>query len=158
VPKLKGLTVKKARKKLKKAGCKYKIRGKGKVRSTVPKAGASTTKSVLVKLAKKRKKAKRSAHDASVFAATMGIHAFGHQNDLADRPEADDRRHRHAGKKPRRSNRRLRAPGGRGAYSGLARDGTRTAEAAEATSNTGRRTGKRALMRRLMTVRGGLQA
>jgi streptogramin lyase len=49
VPKLRGLTVKKARKKLKKARCKFKFRGKGKVVSTNPKAGRSTTKRVTVK-------------------------------------------------------------------------------------------------------------
>ena len=59
VPKLKGLTVKKARSKLKKAGCKYKIRGKGRVRSTSPKAGTRTTKRVTVKCKAKRKKARR---------------------------------------------------------------------------------------------------
>jgi virginiamycin B lyase len=63
VPKLRNLTVKKARKKLKKAGCKYKIRGKGRVRSTVPKAGRTTTKRVVVKF--KRKKAKRSGRRAT---------------------------------------------------------------------------------------------
>jgi virginiamycin B lyase len=58
VPKLKGLTRKKARKKLVKARCKFKFRGKGKVRSTSPKAGTRTSKTVQVKL-KKAKKAKR---------------------------------------------------------------------------------------------------
>ncbi len=58
-----GLTVKKARSKLKKAKCKYKIRGKGRVRSTVPKAGRTTTKRVTVKC--KRKKAKRSGRRAT---------------------------------------------------------------------------------------------
>ena len=57
VPKLRGLTLKKARKKLKKAGCKYRIRGKGRVKSTVPKAGRTTTKRVTVKC--KRKKSRR---------------------------------------------------------------------------------------------------
>ena len=63
VPKLRGLTVKKARSKLKRAKCKYKIRGKGRVRSTVPKAGRSTTKRVTVKC--KRKKAKRTGRRAT---------------------------------------------------------------------------------------------
>ena len=58
VPKLKGLTVKKARSKLKKAGCKYRIRGKGRVRSTSPKAGRTTTKRVIVRL-KAKKRARR---------------------------------------------------------------------------------------------------
>jgi virginiamycin B lyase len=56
VPKLRGLTLKKARKKLKKAGCKYKIRGKGRVRSTVPKAGVKTTKRVTVKCKRKARR------------------------------------------------------------------------------------------------------
>jgi streptogramin lyase len=59
VPKLRRLTIKKARKKLKKAGCKFKIRGKGRVRSTVPKAGRTTTKRVIVKCKGKSKKARR---------------------------------------------------------------------------------------------------
>jgi streptogramin lyase len=63
VPKLRGLTVRKARKKLKKAGCKYRFRGKGRVRSTVPKAGRRTTKRVTVKC--KRKKAKRTGRRAT---------------------------------------------------------------------------------------------
>ena len=63
VPKLRGLTVKKARSKLKRAKCKYKIRGKGRVRSTEPKAGRTTTKRVTVKC--KRKKAKRTGRRAT---------------------------------------------------------------------------------------------
>ena len=59
VPKVKRLSVKKATKKLKKAKCKYRVRGKGYVVSTKPKAGKRTTKRVVVK-AKPRKKAKRS--------------------------------------------------------------------------------------------------
>jgi sugar lactone lactonase YvrE len=54
VPKLRGLTLKKARTKLRKAKCKFRFRGKGRVRSTVPKAGRSTTKRVVVKLKRKR--------------------------------------------------------------------------------------------------------
>jgi PASTA domain-containing protein len=48
VPKLRGLTVKKAIKKLKKAGCRYRVKGKGRVRSTKPKAGRRTTGVVTV--------------------------------------------------------------------------------------------------------------
>jgi virginiamycin B lyase len=59
VPKLKRLTVKKARKKLKKAGCKYKIRGKGRFSSSKPKAGRTTTGTVTVKFKPKRKARKR---------------------------------------------------------------------------------------------------
>jgi streptogramin lyase len=53
VPKVKGLTVKKAVKKLKKARCKYKVRGKGRVVSTKPKAGKRTSKTVKVKASRK---------------------------------------------------------------------------------------------------------
>ena len=56
VPRLRGLTVKKARSKLRKARCKYKIRGKGRVRSTSPKAGRTTTKRVTVRCGKSRRR------------------------------------------------------------------------------------------------------
>jgi virginiamycin B lyase len=59
VPKVKGLSVRKAKKKLKKAKCKFKVRGRGYVVSTKPKAGKRTTKRVLVK-AKPRKARKRT--------------------------------------------------------------------------------------------------
>jgi beta-lactam-binding protein with PASTA domain len=58
VPKVKGLSVRKAKKKLKKAKCKYKVRGRGYVVSTKPKARKRTTKRVLVKA--KPRKARRS--------------------------------------------------------------------------------------------------
>ena len=54
VPKLRGLTAKKARSKLKRAKCKYKFRGKGRVRSTKPKAGRTTTGRVTVKFARRK--------------------------------------------------------------------------------------------------------
>jgi hypothetical protein len=63
VPKLKGLTVKKAKAALKKAGCKYKLKGKGRVRSFSPKAGTTTEATVQVKC-KKRKRKKRSRRSA----------------------------------------------------------------------------------------------
>ena len=56
MPKLRGLTIKKAQKKLKRAGCKYKFRGKGKVKSTNPKAGRTTTKRVIVKCKRKARR------------------------------------------------------------------------------------------------------
>jgi virginiamycin B lyase len=59
VPKVKGLSVRKAKKKLKKAKCKFKVRGRGYVVSTKPKAGKRTTKRVLVK-AKPRKPRRRT--------------------------------------------------------------------------------------------------
>ena len=58
VPKVKGMSVRKAKKKLKKARCKYRVRGRGFVVSTKPKAGKRTTKRVLVKA--KPKKARGS--------------------------------------------------------------------------------------------------
>jgi hypothetical protein len=62
VPKLKGLTVKKAKAALKKAGCKYKLKGKGRVRSFSPKAGTTTKATVQVKCkSKKRKKRSRKS-------------------------------------------------------------------------------------------------
>ena len=56
VPKLRKLTVKKARRKLKRAGCKYKIRGKGRFVSSKPKAGRTTSGTVTVKFKKAKKK------------------------------------------------------------------------------------------------------
>jgi subtilisin len=50
VPKLRGLTRAKARRKLKRAGCRYRIRGRGRVRATVPAAGKRTSKTVVVRL------------------------------------------------------------------------------------------------------------
>jgi virginiamycin B lyase len=64
VPKVKGLSVRKAKKKLKKAKCKYRVRGKGFVVSTKPKAGKRTTKRVVVKA--KPKKAKRARPSAAL--------------------------------------------------------------------------------------------
>jgi hypothetical protein len=56
VPKIKGKSVAKAKKALTRAGCKYKIKGKGKVVSTNPKAGTQTSEIVHVKAKKKRKR------------------------------------------------------------------------------------------------------
>src|SRR6185295_11522765 len=61
VPKLKGSTAKQARKKLKRAGCQFRLRGRGRVTRSKPKAGARTTKRVQVTLKQKRRKAKRAA-------------------------------------------------------------------------------------------------
>jgi virginiamycin B lyase len=49
VPKLKGLTVKKAKRRLRRAKCKFRVRGKGRVVSSSPKAGRRTAKTVRVK-------------------------------------------------------------------------------------------------------------
>jgi streptogramin lyase len=143
VPKLKGLTIRKARKKLKKAGCKYRFRGKGRVRSTVPKAGRRTTKRVTVRC--KRKAAKRSARRAAEVASQTGT-------------TAHDLTVNHLSRKPRRTNRRLRVRNVERLGSAQARNGPRAARAAEMTVKRKRHSGKRAVMRRLMTVRGGLQA
>lgn len=58
VPKLKGLTVKKAVKKLKRAKCKYKVKGKGRVTKTSPKAGKRTRKTVKVTAKPKRRRSR----------------------------------------------------------------------------------------------------
>ena len=49
-----GCAVRGARKKLKRAGCRYRIRGHGRVRSTVPRAGRKTARRVLVRLSARR--------------------------------------------------------------------------------------------------------
>jgi subtilisin len=53
VPKLRGLTKAKARRRLKRAGCRYRIRGRGRVRRTVPAAGKRTSRTVVVRLARR---------------------------------------------------------------------------------------------------------
>jgi hypothetical protein len=58
VPRVKRLTVRKAKRRLKKAGCKYKVKGRGRVRWTSPKAGTRTRKTVRVRA--KRTPRKRS--------------------------------------------------------------------------------------------------
>ena len=69
VPKVKRLSVKKAKKKLKKARCKYRVRGRGYVVSTKPKAGKRTTKTVRVRAKpRKRTSSRRSARGATVGA------------------------------------------------------------------------------------------
>jgi hypothetical protein len=59
VPKLRGLTVRKAKAALKKAGCKYKLQGKGRVRSFSPKAGTATDRTVEVRCKRKKRRKKR---------------------------------------------------------------------------------------------------
>jgi hypothetical protein len=78
-------------------------------------------------------------------------------NDVAVRPKVDGTGVRHALRKPRRSNRRLRVPGRGRAHSGITRAGTAGIGISHLQLKR-KRTSKRALMRRLMTVRGGLQA
>jgi virginiamycin B lyase len=60
VPNVRRLSVKKAKKKLKRAKCKYRIRGRGWVVSTSPKAGKRTTKRVQVKAKFKRPQTERA--------------------------------------------------------------------------------------------------
>jgi virginiamycin B lyase len=55
VPRLRGLSVPRAKKKLKRAHCKYRIRGKGRVVSTSPAAGKKTRGTVKVKAKPKRR-------------------------------------------------------------------------------------------------------
>lgn len=56
VPKLRRLSVRKAKKKLRRAKCRYRIRGKGRVVSTRPKAGKRTSKRVVVRAKRKRRR------------------------------------------------------------------------------------------------------
>ena len=56
VPRVKGLTVKKAVKKLKRAKCRYRVRGKGRVTKTSPKAGKRTRKIVKVTAKPRRRR------------------------------------------------------------------------------------------------------
>jgi hypothetical protein len=78
--------------------------------------------------------------------------------DVADRPEAGHATVKHAGKKPRRANRRLRVRGWGKCQSVCALGDIRTADTSQTKLKRKRHGGKRSLMRRLMTVRGGLQA
>jgi hypothetical protein len=66
VPRLKGLSVRKAKAALKKAGCKYKLKGKGRVRSFSPKAGTRTNATVQVKCKPKKRKRKRGSRRSSL--------------------------------------------------------------------------------------------
>jgi virginiamycin B lyase len=54
VPRLRGLAVRKARRKLKRAGCRYRMRGRGKVVSSRPKAGSRTRATVQVRAKPRR--------------------------------------------------------------------------------------------------------
>ena len=78
-------------------------------------------------------------------------------NDVAVRPAAHGMGVRHSFRKPRRTNRRLRVPGRGRAHSGSARARTTGIGMTQSTLKH-KRMSKRALMRRLITVRGGLQA
>jgi beta-lactam-binding protein with PASTA domain len=55
VPRVRGLKVKQARKKLRRAGCRYRVRGRGRIVSTRPRAGAKTRATVQVRARAKRR-------------------------------------------------------------------------------------------------------
>jgi hypothetical protein len=78
--------------------------------------------------------------------------------DVAAGPEVGGVSVKHATRKPRRSNRRLRNRGRDRLQSACTRAALRTSKTAYMDPKRKRHTGKRSLMRRLMTVRGGLQA
>jgi len=78
-------------------------------------------------------------------------------NDTAVRPQVGGIGWRHALRKPRRTNRRLRVPGRNRAHLGSVRAGISGIGGTQLQLKR-KRMSKRALMRRLMTVRGGLQA
>jgi virginiamycin B lyase len=61
VPKLRGLTVKEAKRKLKRARCRHRVRGKGKVVSTSPKAGKRTRGIVTVKAKPRAKRGSKGS-------------------------------------------------------------------------------------------------
>jgi virginiamycin B lyase len=54
VPRLRGLAVRKARRKLKRAGCRYRLRGRGRVVASRPKAGTRTRATVRVRAKPRR--------------------------------------------------------------------------------------------------------
>jgi streptogramin lyase len=60
VPNVRGLSRQKAKKRLKRARCRYRIRGKGRVVSTSPKAGKRTTKTVTVRAKPRKRTGKRT--------------------------------------------------------------------------------------------------
>ena len=78
--------------------------------------------------------------------------------DIADRPELGGVSVKHATRKPRRANRRLRNRGRDRLQSACLRAAIRTSKTAYMDPKSKRHRGKRSLMRLLMTVRGGLQA
>ena len=71
VPDVRGLSRQKAKKRLKRARCKYRIRGKGRIVSTSPKAGKRTTKTVKVR-AKLRKRSGGGARERRSPAVSRG--------------------------------------------------------------------------------------
>jgi streptogramin lyase len=55
VPRVRGLSVRRARKKLRRAGCRFRVKGRGKVVSSRPRAGARTRAVVKVKAKRARR-------------------------------------------------------------------------------------------------------
>ena len=92
-----------------------------------------------------------------VAAGTMA-HELHADLDIADRPELAGVSVKHATRKPRRANRRLRNRGRDRLQSACLRAAIRTSKTAYMDPKSKRHRGKRSLMRLLMTVRGGLQA
>jgi hypothetical protein len=104
------------------------------------------------------------AGNGTCVSASPGVaaEAIAHDSqadiDIADRPELAGVSVKHATRKPRRSNRRLRNRGRDRLQSACFRAVARTSKTAYMDPKRKRHRGKRSLMRLLMTVRGGLQA
>jgi hypothetical protein len=104
------------------------------------------------------------AHDATpnatspVQAAPAAGDDLQAGGDLADRPELGGVSVKRQSRKPRRTNRRLRTRSGDTFRSGSVRTLVRARTADQLNLKSKRHRAKRALMRRLMAVRGGLQA
>ena len=94
---------------------------------------------------------------SSAVAAESGANQLQPGGEPAVRPEVQGVVVRHHSRKPRRNNRRQRVRHGLGGDWALSH-GFQAATAASEELKQKRRRVKRALMRRLMTVRGGLQA
>jgi hypothetical protein len=77
---------------------------------------------------------------------------------VADLPEVGGVSVKHLTRKPRRTNRRLRVRNGEVSRSVRSHESRRATAANQMKVKSKRRRAKRALMRRLMSVRGGLQA
>jgi virginiamycin B lyase len=67
VPKVRGLSVKRARKKLKRARCRYRVSGRGRVVSTSPRAGKRTRKIVQVRAKRRLRKAGKATASAGAI-------------------------------------------------------------------------------------------
>jgi hypothetical protein len=93
----------------------------------------------------------------SVVAEESAMDELQTGGDAVVKPELQGVVVRHHTRKPRRNNRRLRVRHGAGAQWAVGHAVARGAAASEELRQKRRRV-KRALMRRLMTVRGGLQA